>query len=91
MKANERENVVFKQPTTFDERRGVAKLLVERFHYKLPLAIDGLDNRAGEVFAGWPERVYVIDRGGKIVYKGEMGPFGFHPEEAAKVLGAKRG
>ena len=89
MEANERERVVFAQPTTFEERRVAAELLVERFHYNLPLAIDGLDNRAEQVFAGWPERVYVMDRGGRIVYKGDMGPFGFHPDEAAKVLAAR--
>ena len=36
-----------------------------------------------------PERLYVIDEQGTIVYKGEPGPFGFHPEEVEAWL-AKR-
>jgi hypothetical protein len=27
-----------------------------------------------------------LGRGGRVVYKGEMGPFGFLPEEAEKAL-----
>ena len=33
------------------------------------------------IYAGWPERLYVIDEKGKLVYKGGMGPFEFHPEQ----------
>jgi hypothetical protein len=77
---------VFKQPTTFAEREALSKVLVERLKYRLPVAIDGMDNAADKAFAAWPERIYVIGRGGRIVYKGGMGPFYFDPEEAEKTL-----
>jgi len=77
---------VFKQPTTFAEREALSKVLVERLKYRLPVAIDGMDNAADKAFAAWPERIYVIGRGGRIVYKGGMGPFHFDPEEAEKTL-----
>jgi type I thyroxine 5'-deiodinase len=48
-----------------------------------------MDNQANEVYAGWPEHLYIIGEAGKIVYKGAPGPFGYHPEEAAAWL-AKR-
>ena len=41
-----------------------------------------------KVFAGWPERIYILGPEGRVLYKGEMGPFGFHPEEAEKALQA---
>ena len=86
MDVNREEQVVYRQPTTFQERRALAEVLVERLKYRLPLAIDGMDNAADKAYAAWPERIYVIGRGGTIVYKGGMGPFGFKPDEAETAL-----
>jgi type I thyroxine 5'-deiodinase len=88
MDSNVEDEVVFKQPTTFPERQELAKVLVERLKYRLPVAVDGMDNAADKAYAAWPERIYVIARGGRIVYKGGMGPFGFKPDQAEKKLAA---
>jgi Iodothyronine deiodinase len=77
---------VFKQPKRFEERKELAKILVDRLKYRLPVAIDLMDNRTEEAFAAWPERIYILGEGGRILYKGGVGPFGFHPEEAEKAL-----
>jgi hypothetical protein len=61
-------------------------VLVDRLKYRVPVAIDGIENAADKAYAAWPERIYVIGAGGRIVYKGGMGPFGFKPEEAEKSL-----
>lgn len=45
-----------------------------------------MDNRADELYGAWPERLYILDARGIIVYKGELGPFGFKPEEVAASL-----
>jgi iodothyronine deiodinase-like protein len=88
MESNREEKLVFNQPRTFDERQELAKILVERLKYRMPVAIDAIDNRADKAFAAWPERIYVIEPGGRVAFKGEMGPFGFHPDEAEKALAA---
>ena len=88
MDSNVQERFVFDQPKTFNERKALAKVLVERLKYRLPLAVDTIDNHAGTVFAAWPERIYILGEGGRVLYKGEMGPFGFHPEDAEKALAA---
>ena len=31
---------------------------------------------------GWPERLFVVSKQGRIVYAGDMGPFGFNPSIA---------
>lgn len=64
---------------------------MERLKYRLPLAIDAMDNAADKAFAAWPERIYVVAPGGRIAYKGDMGPFGFHPEEAERALASLLG
>jgi type I thyroxine 5'-deiodinase len=86
MDSNRDEKFVFDQPKTFAQRRDLAKILVERLQFRLPLAIDSIDNPTDAAFAAWPERIYILDRGGRVVYKGGMGPFGFLPEEAEKAL-----
>jgi hypothetical protein len=88
MESNVKESFVFDQPKTFEERKALAKVLVERLKYRMPLAVDSIDDRAGKLFAAWPERIYILGAGGRVLYKGEMGPFGFHPEEAEKALAA---
>jgi len=71
---------------TFAERKALAKVLVEKLEYRMPVAIDSIDNQADQVFAAWPERIYILGAEGRVLYKGDMGPFGFHPEAAEKAL-----
>ncbi len=52
MESNRKEKVVFKQPKSFAERLEAAKILVERLHYKAPVAIDSMDNLAGHGLLG---------------------------------------
>jgi hypothetical protein len=91
MESNRKDKVVFKQPKIFAERLEAAKILVERLHYKAPVAIDSMDNVAETAFAAWPERLYILGVGGRVVYKGGMGPFEFDPGEAEKALAAHLG
>jgi hypothetical protein len=48
-----------------------------------------MDNRANALYAGWPERFYIVDEKGTVAFKGKPGPSGFHPEEVEGWL-AKR-
>lgn len=75
-------------PKSLDERRQVAKAFAAQLKLTLPVLVDDLDDRANTAYAGWPDRLYVVDRGGKIALKGGKGPFGFKPavDEAPRVL-----
>jgi hypothetical protein len=33
-----------------------------------------------------PDRMYVVGRDGRVVYKGGRGPFGFNPDEMEQAL-----
>jgi hypothetical protein len=88
MDSNRTEQFVYDQPKNFEARRELAKVLVDRLQYRIPVAIDSIDNRAEALFGAWPERIYVLEPGGRIAFKGEMGPFGFYPEEGEKALAA---
>jgi hypothetical protein len=86
MEVNEREKVVFRQPTTFEARMEIAQKFVEVMDVKTTCLVDDIANTAGICYAAWPERLYVIDTTGRIAYKGGMGPFDFRPSEVAAFL-----
>lgn len=86
MDSNEEENVCYAQPKTTEQRRLIANDFAERFSYSIPLWIDPIENPADEIYAGWPERFYIIGEDRTILYKGDMGPFGFEPDEVEAWL-----
>ena len=89
MTANETESVCYPQPHTTAARVAIANDFRRRFAYELPLVVDAIDNPADRLYAGWPERFYIVTADGLIAYKGKTGPFGFHPEEVEAWLKAR--
>lgn len=81
MPENEEQGVCYPQPKSLGERLAIAGDFVRRFHYEIPVLVDPMDNPADAAYAGWPERFYIVDEDGRIVYKGKPGPFGYRPEE----------
>ena len=53
---------------------------------KMPLLVDTIDDRVGHAYSGMPDRLYVIDREGRVAYQGGRGPFGFKPGEMEQAL-----
>src|SRR4051794_13708447 len=86
MQSNVKDKVVFASPKNFDERIDVANSCVRKLGIKFPAVIDGFDNVTEQAYTGWPDRLYLIDRDGKIGCKSKPGPFGFHPDELQKAL-----
>lgn len=84
--ANVRDKVLVEDPKTLEERRQVALEFAEQFKISLPILVDTLDDRVEKAYAGWPDRIYVIDPEGKIAYKGGPGPGGFRVAEARAAL-----
>ena len=91
MDANEREAVCYAQPRTLAQRLAIATDFVKRFDYGIPVLVDSMENRADALYAGWPERFYVVDENGRIAYRGKPGPFGYKPEEVEDWLAARFG
>ena len=36
--------------------------------------------------AGWPDRLYLIGRDGRVAFQGDQGPFGFRPEQLEEAI-----
>jgi len=69
-------------------REQLADVCVTRLGIKLPAVVDRFDDSTETAYSGWPDRLYVIDAGGKIAYKSKPGPFGFKPAEMEAALRA---
>ena len=73
-----------KDPTTQQERNEVAARCARALSFEFTTLVDTMDDRTGARWAGWPERLFVIDKAGKVVYAGQQGPFGFWPTNRHK-------
>ena len=86
---NLKDDVLVKSTTTEEERAEIAGICLAKLIIELPALVDDPDNRVERAYTAWPDRLYVIDRDGRIAYKSAAGPFGFKPaavEEALKRL-----
>jgi hypothetical protein len=86
MEANDRAGVVFAQPKTLEERTDVAAKCCVALKMTIPLLVDDIDDPVGHAYSGMPDRLYLIDRDGRIAYKGGRGPFGFRPGELDQAI-----
>ena len=80
------KNISVATPRSFDERDNVASSCVRKLGIEMPALVDNFDNAAETAYTGWPDRLYLVDREGRIAYKSGPGPFGFHPTELAEAL-----
>jgi len=83
---NQKEHITLASPKSLDERCNVAGTCVVKLGIKLPAVVDDFQNSTEAAYTAWPDRLYVVDREGRIAYKSKPGPFGFHPEEVGKTL-----
>jgi type I thyroxine 5'-deiodinase len=86
MASNVREHVVFASPKSLDEKDAVADSCVRRLGIRIPALVDDLGNTVERAYTGWPDRLYVIDREGRVAYKSAPGPFGFNPQGVEQTL-----
>ena len=86
MGSNVREGVVFRNLRSDGERFEVADSCVRRLGIRFPALIDGIDNTVERQYTAWPDRLYLIARDGRIVFKSKPGPFGFDAEALEAAL-----
>ena len=87
--SNIRDQVVYATPTDSDERTALANICVTRLGIKIPALVDRFDDSTEKAYSGWPDRLYLIDRDGRLAYKSKPGPFGFKPAELEAALRAQ--
>lgn len=88
MAINEKEKVIYDYPKDYDERSNTASACSAKLGIEFPALVDTIDNKTEAAYTAWPDRLYLIDISGQIVFKSEPGPFGFKVEGISRALGS---
>lgn len=75
------EGISHNQPTTTEERTAMAEVCRVELGLNIPMLVDTVDNATEEKYIAKPNRLFVIDKDGIVVYTGPGGPFGSDPDE----------
>jgi hypothetical protein len=86
MDSNDRVGVAVAQPKSNFQRVDVATQCHDLLEMSMPVLVDGVDDRVGNAYSGMPDRLYIIDRDGKVAFKSGRGPFWFNPAEMEQAL-----
>jgi Iodothyronine deiodinase len=62
--------VILNQPKSTEERLEAAKQFKEHYNFRVPILVDPIEDGFDKVFAPWPLRFYILDKG-KLVYKAQ--------------------
>jgi thiol-disulfide isomerase/thioredoxin len=76
----------FEQTDSFAQRMENAQYCSGLLELPFPIVVDGDDNQVKEAYAGWPIRLVVVDKKGKIAFDGGKGPKGFEADKLGDWL-----
>jgi hypothetical protein len=79
---------LIEDPVSDAERKQVASTCVVGLDLPMRAVIDRVDDRVGRLYGGWPDRLWLVAKDGRIAYRSGPGPAGFKPadwEEAIKA------
>jgi thiol-disulfide isomerase/thioredoxin len=74
------------QPTNQTQRLAVAQKYCDTVKPNYPLLVDEMDDRVTRAYSGTPNRLYIVDRDGRVVYKSGRGPRGYRTEQLEQSL-----
>ncbi len=83
---NQKDKISVASPRTLAERCAVEGTCATKLALRIPAVIDDLQNSTEEAYTAWPDRLYVIDREGRVAFKSRPGPFGFKPADMEAAL-----
>ncbi|MBN4074127.1 redoxin domain-containing protein [bacterium AH-315-E10] len=85
-RANTSQKINVKQHTSYEERSDAAQTCQGALKISMPILVDTLDNATEKLFGAAPNRTFLIDKGGKVLYKGPRGPKGTQAEAVKKAI-----
>jgi hypothetical protein len=86
LEVNRDQGVAVKDPVSLEARVEVAQSCAIRLEIRIPVLLDGVANKVAIAYGGWPDRLYLISKSGKVAFQGAEGPFGFKPEQLEQAI-----
>jgi Iodothyronine deiodinase len=91
LEANRDEGIALHDPVSLEERAAAADACALWLSTRIPILLDDVDDAIASAYGGWPDRLALIGRDGRIAYLGEPGPDGFRPHELAAAIESELG
>jgi hypothetical protein len=73
-------------PKSIEERCEVAGRCETTLGYGYPTYVDDVDDEVSRAYAAKPTRLYLLDEGGRVIYHGGPGPWGFSPKNLERAI-----
>ncbi len=74
------DSVLYEQPRLIEQREELAQVCVLRLNLKMPMLLDNMSNEADRLYAALPDRLYLLDEKGVVVFRTLVGSYGFDVE-----------
>uniref|UniRef100_A0A8B9TPB2 Iodothyronine deiodinase n=1 Tax=Anas platyrhynchos TaxID=8839 RepID=A0A8B9TPB2_ANAPL len=79
-----KNNIIINNHRSLEDRKIAAQLL-QKNNPLCPVVLDTMENLSSSKYAALPERLYLLQEG-KVIYKGGVGPWNYHPQEIRAIL-----
>jgi iodothyronine deiodinase-like protein len=89
LRYNRRSGIGLQDPQSTEERTEIAASCALRMRTSIPVLIDEINNEVARQYGGWPDRLYLVGKDGRIAFQGGEGPFGFKPEQLDQAIQAE--
>jgi hypothetical protein len=83
---NRDEGIALADPVSLDERAAAAEACAVRLRTRIPILLDGVDDAVATAYGGWPDRLALVGRDGRVAFLGGPGPEGFKPAALAHAI-----
>ena len=83
---NVRDGALLPTARTQAEKDEHADVCVRTLDIRFPTLVDRMDNKVELAYVGWPDRLYLIGRDGRVVYKSASGLVGFIPSQLEAAI-----
>jgi len=74
------DSVLYEQPKSIEQREELAQVCVLQLNLKMPMLLDNMSNEADRLYAALPDRLYLLDKKGMVVFRTVVGSPGFNVE-----------
>tara|TARA_B100000809_G_scaffold2508_1_gene2860 strand:+ start:666 stop:1019 length:354 start_codon:yes stop_codon:yes gene_type:complete len=78
-RSNERAGINIATHRHMDDRVAACTLAQSELNIEIPALVDGMDDAVAREYSAWPDRIYLIDKDGRVAIKADRGPRGFPP------------
>jgi hypothetical protein len=86
MTPNRAEGIRVVDAPSDDHRATTAGTCALGFHFRIPVLLDGIDNRVARLYGGWPDRLYLIGKDDRVAFQSGLGPWGSKPEDLEAAI-----